>query len=553
MVPGKRRLRPAVSFVFAVVVSTLGGRPAEAQVSLADDIIAAATQGKENAKQRERSRLGPAPGTTASPYRRSPGSTDVILGGVPNRRLAPLPRLSRRPSDASELALPTPDRHPLEHGLAPSVERLRLPEAPPPTGPGNTPDSPGDLDDEQGPAGGLDLDEAIRRLIQFNRDLRSKSLEIPQAEADVLTAGLRENPLLFYSSGSVPYGSYSPRRPGDINHGLSLVYPLDYSGKRRTRTEVARNEKCVLEAQYGDAVRLELDNLYTAFVDVLAARQAAQASRRGLGLIDRLAVEAGRRGGAGPTNQEALDDLTIERDLAAMSIGDEQARLEKAKRRLAVLLEIPPAEVAGLEVRGSLRVLDPLPPPVEALVEIALAHRPDLEAHRRGLQRAKSELGQERAERFSDAYLLYTPFEYRDNSQSGQLSSTTWGAGVFVSAPLFNRNQGNLRRARLNIDQSYNELAAVERRVVAEVTQASRDLENTRDDTLRLEQVTLPAVRRKRDRAWARLRAGEIDEATFLAVQRDTTALVRYHRETLVRHRRNTLKINTAVGQRIMP
>ena len=551
MIRRKQRLRVAVAFL--VVVAMRGGRPARAQISLADDIIAAATQGKENARERVRSRLGPAPGTAASPYRRSPGSTDVVLGGVPNRRLVPLPQLSRRPSDASELALPTPDRSPLEHGLAPSVERLQLPDALPPPGPGDSPGAPTDLDDEQGPPEGLDLDEAIRRLLQDNRDLRSKFLEIPQAEADIITAGLRENPLLFYSSGSVPYGSYSNQRPGDISHGISIVYPLDYSGKRRTGAEVARVEKCVLEAQYREAARLEVDNLYTAFVDVLAARQAVQASRRGLGLFDRLAADAGRRGPATAAGQEALDDLAIERDLAAMSVGDEQARFEKAKRRLATLLEIPPAEVAGLQVRGSLRVLDPSPPPVETLVSIAMARRPDLEAHRRGVHRAKSEQAQERAERFSDAYLLYTPFEYRDNSQSGRLSSTTWGAGLFVSIPIFNRNQGNLRRARINIEQSHLELAAVERLVVAEVTQAARDFERTRDDILRLEQITLPAVRRKRDRAWARLDSGEIDQGTFLAVQRDTTALVRYHRETLVRHRRNTLKINTAVGQRIMP
>ena len=41
----------------------------------------------------------------------------------------------------------------------------------------------------------------------------------------------------------------------------------------------------VLEAQYQDAVRLQINNLYTAFVDVLAARETvryAEASVTGL-------------------------------------------------------------------------------------------------------------------------------------------------------------------------------------------------------------------------------------------------------------------------------
>jgi cobalt-zinc-cadmium efflux system outer membrane protein len=62
-----------------------------------------------------------------------------------------------------------------------------------------------------------------------------------------------------------------------------------------------------------------------------------------------------------------------------------------------------------------------------------------------------------------------------------------------------------------------------------------------------------PPVSRKRDRARRRLRSGEIDTDQFLRVQRDCTTLSRYYRETLARHRRNALKVNTAVGHRVLP
>jgi len=393
---GRSLLTPTIALAFGAI---LVARESPAQVSLADDIIAAATAGKENARQKERSSLGRKPGSSDSPYRRSPGSTDVVLGGEPTRHVAPLPRLTRRLSDPTGLDLPESERGLREHGLAPSIERLprAVADSPPLSDRADPADA---MENEEGPASGVDLDQAIARLIHSNRDLRTKFFEIPQAEADILTAGLRENPLLFYSSGGVPYGSYSPGRPGDITHGLSLVYPVDYSGKRRTKVEVARREKCVLEAQYLDAVRREVDVLYTAYVDVLSARQAARSAARGL------------------------------------------------------------AQVDGL---------------------------------------------------------------WRD------------------------------ARAGLNVDQSRNELAAVERSVIAEVDQAVRDFANTREDVLRLEGATLPAIRRKRDRARDRLRSGEIDPGAFLAIQRDSTSLVRYHRETLARHRRNALKINTAVGHRVMP
>jgi cobalt-zinc-cadmium efflux system outer membrane protein len=530
------------------------GRPAMAQVSLADDIILAA-QGKENAEHNRKSALGTQPGSSESPYRRSPGSSEIMLGIDRNRRLTPLPRLSRRPTNPAALRVPGLAQREVEHGLAPAFERLRIPGA---ASHGNL-GAKGDMDDELSPldkesgGDGLTLDAAIERYVHFNRELRTKFLELPQAEADVLTAGLRENPLLFYSSDGVPYGSYSRNRPGDITHGVSIVYPIDFSGKRRNRVEVARQDRGILSAQYQDAVRLGIDEVYTAYVDVLAARQAVLVAQRGLGLLDQLIRELETETPASPSRQEDCDDLTIERDLAAMSLGDEEARFEKAKRRLGGLLELDSEEADRLEIRGSLRVDPPTPVSFDSLLPLALGSRPDLHALRLGVERARAVQAEENAERFSDAYFLYTPFGYRDNSQSGELSSTSWGAGLFVSAPLFNRNQGNVRRAHLNVEQSQLEAASGQHKVTAEVRQAVSDFENSAGDLERLETVTLPAVRRKRDRAWDRLRKHQISGDAFLAVQRDTTSLVRYYRDTLTRHRRNTLKLNTAVGLRVVP
>jgi cobalt-zinc-cadmium efflux system outer membrane protein len=45
-------------------------------------------------------------------------------------------------------------------------------------------------------------------------DLYSKSFEIPQAEADILTASLRANPVLYSDVQCVPYGNFSIQRPG---------------------------------------------------------------------------------------------------------------------------------------------------------------------------------------------------------------------------------------------------------------------------------------------------------------------------------------------------
>ena len=282
----------AASVLILAVLAGPAARWSSAQVSLADDIILA-TQGKANAARSRQTTLG---GTQPSPYSRSPGSTDIVFGPDPSRRFAPLSRLAQRPANPAEVVTPGPVRAELGHGLAPAVERL--PPALLPTElPGLPAPSADDLDDK-GPPTGLTLDEALERLVHFNPDLRAQGLEIPQAQADILTAGLRENPLLFYSSDSVPYGSYSRQRPGDIDHGLSLVLPIDYSGKRRARITLAERQKCILEARYGNAVRLAIDDLASVYVNACGG-VAARSAERALGLLTQLLARARAKSRAG--------------------------------------------------------------------------------------------------------------------------------------------------------------------------------------------------------------------------------------------------------------
>ncbi len=119
-----------------------------------------------------------------------------------------------------------------------------------------------------------------------NLDLRAKQLEIPQARADVLTASLRANPLFYADSQLVPYGSDSVRRPdGPTQYDVNISHPIDYSHKRLARMAYAARALEVMEAQYQNEVRLAIQNLYIAYVDVLAARETVrylQTSIKGL-------------------------------------------------------------------------------------------------------------------------------------------------------------------------------------------------------------------------------------------------------------------------------
>ena len=102
----------------------------------------------------------------------------------------------------------------------------------------------------------MTLDAAIEQLVSKNLDLLAAKLEVPMAEADVLTANLRANPIFYADTQLIPYGHFSFLRPGGPPQSdLNINYPLDLSFKRLARTRSAREAKSSVEAQLQDAVR----------------------------------------------------------------------------------------------------------------------------------------------------------------------------------------------------------------------------------------------------------------------------------------------------------
>jgi cobalt-zinc-cadmium efflux system outer membrane protein len=132
-------------------------------------------------------------------------------------------------------------------------------------------------------------------------------------------------------------------------------------------------------------------------------------------------------------------------------------------------------------------------------------------------------------------------------------NATSWGAGLAVPLPLFNRNQGNILRARLNVTQTRAELTALQEQVAYEVRQAERAYAVTRASVERIERSLLPKAIREHARVSRLYLAGQAPEAAYLVAERENDQVVRQYRDALVRHRRAMLKLNTAVGVRVLP
>ena len=484
--------------------------------------------------------LGPAPGAL-EPSAFTPQET-TIIGGRARGGAGKIPR-----------KVPKVDQSPVP--TAPRGASLELPPALPDTGPGSVPDGatvPGGASfvDDEGPSDGLTLDAAIARMMAENLDLLALRYEVPQADADILTAGLRANPFIYGDTQFIPYGRDSSARPlGPTEYDLSITHPVDVSRKRRSRVEVARAAKNALEAQLQDAARRQIGNLYRAFVDLQAARLAVLTAESAVKEEERVVYLAKQRPGVGGDFARLDTRLQKGRD----SLNEARDGFEDAREAIALLMNVPHAEAATLQPRGGLRDLAPAAPAIDELIRLALAIRPDLIAARRGICRAESEVKLARASRFDDVFVFYNPYTYQDNRATRQPSGRSWTVGMTIPLPLYNRNQGNIARARSNVAQTEVEVVSLERRVASEVRLAEREYRTSRQALERAERSILPLARRARREASADYAAGKLRLSEYLDRLEDDNDASRAYRDALVRHRRSMLDLNTAVGERLLP
>ena len=487
----------------------------------------------------------------------APGSGGGSLGNLPGAGGL----LGGRPGPFAPKGVPTSISTP-GSGMGPT--ELQMPVSAPqpqPVSPTSTPFF-GTLEipsqDDDGPPDGVTLDRAIDITLERSMDLRSKLYEVPMARADILQANLRSNPvfyqdgqLLQYRGSSTQFTRAAPGGPSQFDTNIS--YPLDISHKRQARTTVASRAERVLEAQYQDAVRNRIDDVYTAYAIALGARQTVRYSNESLKSLQQLQALTQQLHEKGQIALAELNAVKIKLRIARLGLHDSETAYVKAKLDLGSLMNLTNDEARSMELRGTIADVAPPPPPLAELSRIALESRPDVLSFRIGVERAEADVRLAKANAYSDVYVLWQPFTFQDNSPYGLKSQYSWALGVTVPLPLYNRNQGGIARAKLNVSQSGLQLADLERQLRIDVEKAVQEYNITRRLVADLHDEVIPEATQVRDAAFRMWTGGETSMIVYLLAQLDYNDVVKRYIDTAIRHRQSMLALNTAVGRRILP
>lgn len=399
-----------------------------------------------------------------------------------------------------------------------------------------------------GPPEVITVEQAVAEALEKNLTLLAERANIAVAEARLITARLRPNPVLSLGGDHLDllgtgFNEINAAGPSEFSLRTDFIY--ERGGKRRSRTETAQAARSVAELEFLNAVRCLKLEVQSAFVDALLARENLALARQNLESFNRIVEINAARLKAGDIAEVEL----IRSRLAALQQANAVRRAEMALRAAVIKLQGLMGRTrvsADAQVAGELR-RDGVVPDLEALRQAALENRADLRALRRDHERAAAALRLELAQGKVD--FTYGA-EYR--RQQG-LAGTGNMLGFFFSVPLpvFNRNQGEIERARQELRQVELRIRALEASIAAELENAYQQFTASRGLLEQIESRMLTQARQVREIVEYSYRRGEAGLLELLDAQRAFNETMQAYNEARAEYARNLYLLDALAGKEV--
>ena len=381
----------------------------------------------------------------------------------------------------------------------------------------------------------IDFSTAVELARKNNPDWRAAEQEIQAAQGRLTTARLISpfNPALEAQGG--PRRLASEGTGADIGVGISME--VEVAGQRGARiTEAERNLQRA-EAGFQDFARTFRGNLARAFYQAIVARERLALQRR-IENLNRTLVDVTKK------RFDAGDVSGLEVNLAGVRYGQVRKETLDAERNLTQsLLEL--RRLIGAEQtylpEGK---LDTTIPPLSdaAILQAALANRPDLLARRYELRRAEAELALVRRQIFPN------PIFGLSFNREGSRDKTILG-GVTLPLPLFNRRQGELESLEARRNQARAELLALEKEIQKEVRQALNQRETARQSAELFQREVMEQVDENFRLIEAAYREGRIDLPQLLVMENNLINANQSYLEVLSSLREGAIQIEEVTGE----
>ena len=388
--------------------------------------------------------------------------------------------------------------------------------------------------------------QAVQEAVEKNLGLLAERYNLSIADAHIITARLRPNPVLSLYTDLLPWlgsGATELNQTGPPEYGIRTDFIIERGQKRHYRIQVAERERVVAQWQLLNTVRTLALDVQNAFVEVLLAKETLSLAERNQDSFHRFVDVSVERVRAGDLAQVELIRTQLAELQFNNAVVQARSRLRISKQRLQLLMgRNNPSDL--FDVVGDMR-RELLPFTFDDLWRQTLTRRPDYLAMTNDQARSVAELRSQVAQGKVD-YVIGA--EYR--RQQG-LAGMGNSVGFFFSAPLplFNRNQGEIARAHRERQQIDARTRALEAAMRNELDAAWQAYDTARSLLTRIEGEMLDKAQKVLASMEYSYRAGEASLIEFLDAQRAFNDTMQGYNEARAEYARGLYLIDSVTGK----
>jgi len=402
----------------------------------------------------------------------------------------------------------------------------------------------------QQPGDVLTVDQAVNEAITHNLDFFAQKYDLSIAEAQIVTAKLRPNPLLTLDADhldllgtgfslTAPPGKM-PNNGGPQEYSGRMDYLYERGGKRQARTALAVGNRDVTRLGLADSVRALIQSVQSAYVDVISARDTLKLAQENLKTFDDIAAINQVRFKDGDIAEVELMRSQVAELQFANSVRQAELQVNSSLSKLQLLLGR--TKLQRFDIVDGLR--HDMPDLThDALVAEAMQQRPDLQALVRDEGRAAADMKLQKANAKVD-WQFGT--EYR--KQDVTAHADTLGFFLQSPIPLFNRNQGEIGRAEQALLQAQARTRAQRATVENDVDLALLEYQTARTSLEKIEGSMLGKARDVRSISEYSYKRGDISFVDFLDAVRAYNDTMQIYNDARAEYARSLYGLDAATG-----
>lgn len=295
------------------------------------------------------------------------------------------------------------------------------------------------------------VQEAGQRFSTNNLALIAERYNIEIAEAEVIQAKLFENPVISLEQNVYNRLNGKYFDMGKEGEAVVEIEQLIYiAGQRNKRVRVEKLNKEMAVYQFEEVLRTLRSELNSKFIELYYTQKSLSVYDKEIDYLQQL-LEVMKK-----QNEKGNISLLEKSRIQALLLSLQQERNEMSNQ--AISLQGDMKLLLGLNISESFEpifdesVLQQVDIASVPFIELnnRLAERPDMKIARTNIQASRANVSLQKSLAFPEVSLKGS------YDRAGNFCDNYFAIGLSISVPVFNRNQGNIKSARLSVLQNTN-------------------------------------------------------------------------------------------------